>query len=182
MEHATRGMAFGSTNQGIQRLARLNWQLFLEQSFAFINLRGHVVNGYSNLFFTVIHLPEGRHHAFVARKWRVVYVNATQWRQSQKLLFQNVRAGNGHQEVRSETCNPASVLFFVWIADEFMGNAQCTADLGNGVKPFHALLCGQGGHDFRLEGPQKETRQAARAIEAMQPPQPVYALAAAQGF
>src|SRR5271155_1616404 len=115
--HAMCTVTLGSTDEMVQCLPRLDSELILEQGRPFVDLCCHEMNSHANGRFSMKHLPERGHHAFISGKRSVMNVNAAPRRQGKERLFQDVWAGNGDNYVCRTLTNRFHELGGVWVAN-----------------------------------------------------------------
>src|SRR5580704_4474679 len=115
--HAMRAVPLGSTDEMVQCLALFDGELVLEKGSPLIHFCGHKMNSHANDPFSMKHLPERRHHALISGKRGVMNVNAAPWRQGKERLSQNVRAGDGDNDVGRAFTNGLHELDGVWVAN-----------------------------------------------------------------
>jgi len=89
-----------SLDKGIQRFARVDWDLFLKDDFSLVNLWVDLVNSDTHCSLPMVKLPEIRHHSTISRKGRVVDIDATKPWKSNQWLFKDRRSRYRNNKVK----------------------------------------------------------------------------------
>src|SRR6266446_9147934 len=94
LSHAVCAVTFRSLNEPVERFPRLNSLFILEECIAFISLCDHVMDGKSDGFLAMKHLPKRRHHALVSGQRSMMNVDCALRSIRQERFLENVRTRN----------------------------------------------------------------------------------------